>query len=103
MSMGKTYFIRKVGGGGGVKWGSEKKKASVGLFSTFRHPLGSYGPFWPESPALVGDSITICGCDPGTCVNLNIKGPAGEGEPGQACGQSQYSTLHKRQMAFVAG
>jgi len=27
MSMGKTYFIRKVGGGGGgVKWGSEKKK-----------------------------------------------------------------------------
>jgi len=38
--MGKTYFIRKVGGGGGVKRGSEKKKVSVGLFSTFRHPLG---------------------------------------------------------------
>ena len=25
---------------GGVIQGSEKKKASVGLFSTFRHPLG---------------------------------------------------------------
>ena len=36
----KTYHIRKVGGGGGVRQGSEKKKASVGLFSTFRHPLG---------------------------------------------------------------
>ena len=24
---------------GGVSQGSEKKKASVGLFSTFRHPL----------------------------------------------------------------
>ena len=35
----KTYYIRKVGGGG-VRQGSEKKKASVGLFSTFRHPLG---------------------------------------------------------------
>ena len=35
----KTYHIRKVGGGG-VRQGSEKKKASVGLFSTFRHPLG---------------------------------------------------------------
>ena len=35
----KTYYIRKVGGGGGVRQGSEKKKASVGLFSTFRHPL----------------------------------------------------------------
>jgi len=38
MSMGKTYFIRKVGVGG-VKQDSEKKKASVGLFSTFCHPL----------------------------------------------------------------
>ena len=38
--MGKTYSIRKVGGGRGVKWDSEKKKTSVGLFSTFRHPLG---------------------------------------------------------------
>ena len=38
--MGKIYCIRKVGGGDGVKWDSEKKKkTSVGLFSTFRHPL----------------------------------------------------------------
>ena len=37
--MGKTYSIRKVGGGGVVKQTSEKKKPSVGLFSTFRHPL----------------------------------------------------------------
>ena len=37
--MGKIYSIRKVGGGRGVKWDSEKKKTSVGLFSTFRHPL----------------------------------------------------------------
>jgi len=35
----KTYSIRKVGGGRGVRQGSKKKKASVGLFSTFRHPL----------------------------------------------------------------
>ena len=38
MGMGKTYYIRKVEGGG-VKRNSEKKKTSVGLFSTFRHPL----------------------------------------------------------------
>jgi hypothetical protein len=35
----KTYSIRKVEGGGGVEQDSEKKKVSVGLFSTFRHPL----------------------------------------------------------------
>ena len=35
--MEKTYYIRKVGGG---RPGSEKKNVSVGLFSTFRHPLG---------------------------------------------------------------
>ena len=37
--MGETYSIRKVGGGGVVKQTSEKKQTSVGLFSTFRHPL----------------------------------------------------------------
>ena len=36
--MGKTYPIRNVGGGV-VKQTSEKKKTSVGLFFTFRHPL----------------------------------------------------------------
>ena len=37
--MGKTYYIRKVGWGGVKRNRSEKKKTSVGLFSTFRHPL----------------------------------------------------------------
>ena len=37
--MGKTYSIRKVGGGGGDQADLWKKKMSVGLFSTFRHPL----------------------------------------------------------------
>ena len=36
----KTYHIRKVGGGGGQTGLRKKKKASVGLFSTFHHPLG---------------------------------------------------------------
>ena len=38
ISVEKTYSIKKVGGEG-VKQDSEKKKVSVGLFSTFRHPL----------------------------------------------------------------
>ena len=42
MYVEKTYYIRKVGGG--VRQGSEKKKASVGLFSTFRHPLDPKPP-----------------------------------------------------------
>ena len=36
----KTYSIRKVWGvSAQVSQGSEKKVVSVGLFSTFRHPL----------------------------------------------------------------
>ena len=38
--MGKTYSIRKVEGGG-VSSRPLKKKTSVGLFSTFRHPLAT--------------------------------------------------------------
>ena len=37
--MGKTYYIRKVRGGGVSSGPLKKKKTSVGLFSTFRHPL----------------------------------------------------------------
>ena len=37
--MGKTYSIRKVEGGGVSSRPLKKKKMSVGLFSTFRHPL----------------------------------------------------------------
>ena len=40
MSMGKTYYIRRVEGGGeSSKILKKKQKTSVGLFSTFRHPL----------------------------------------------------------------
>ena len=35
----KAYYIRKAGKGGQA--GLRKKKASVGLFSTFRHPLAT--------------------------------------------------------------
>ena len=38
----KTYHIRTVGGGGQPEVGLRKKKASVGLFSTFRHPLAFF-------------------------------------------------------------
>ena len=40
MSMGKAYYIRKVGVGGGSS-GTLKKKKCVGLFSTFHHPLAA--------------------------------------------------------------
>jgi len=40
MSMGKTYFIRKVGGGE-VKWDSEKKKQVLVSFPHSTTPLTS--------------------------------------------------------------
>ena len=55
--MGKTYSIRKVDGGGGVKWNSGEKKTSVGLSSTFRHPLGSKSTLEVSTTRRLVDSM----------------------------------------------
>jgi hypothetical protein len=38
---GKNILYKEGKGGEGVRQDSEKKKVSVGLFSTFRHPLAT--------------------------------------------------------------